>query len=195
MKWIEINKKRLGVTIIIFGLILVLLAISQKFDNKIKYTAIISTEMPEFKQYISKDKRLTYKLPVSFTTRLQDFSGGEIVYHNDFSSKDNVLSGYVQIWNINEDLKTFLDKSSEISKKQNIVKGYKIRNYDKNGRKGYEVYYEMLSQNGDYYKVFEYFFKTNKGFFRISFSINERNYNEGYMPLISNIVNSINYKE
>lgn len=191
----EINIKRLGVTIIIVGLILVLLGLSLKFDNKIKYTAMMTAEMPDFKQYISKDKKLTYKLPKSFKTSMQDFPGGEIIYHNDFSSKDNVIFGYVQVWNIKEDLKAFLDKSSEISKKQNIVKAYKIKPYSKDGKKGYEVYYEILSQKGDYYKVFEYFFKINKGFVRISFTINEKNYNEKYMPLFSSIVNSINYKE
>lgn len=193
MKIIIINKKRAGVTIIIAGLVLILLALAQKFDWNLKYTAIMSTEMPSFTKYEGLSGKLTYLLPEDFNTKLQSFGGGEIIYHNDFYSGNNKISGFIQVWNINEDLKKFLQKSSIISEKQNIVKNYSLKPITDISKNGYEVRYDMMSSTGEYYKVFDYYIKTQNGFVRISFSISDKNYNEGIMPVLLKIVRSINF--
>jgi hypothetical protein len=195
MKLIIINRKRLGVTTIIIGLMLILLGFEKYFDAGLKFTALMQNNINSLVQYKGLDNKLSYKLPEEWITKEQKFSGQEILYHNDFKTNDSKIYGFVEVWKLNQDLKNFLEQSKKTSSEQNLYKQYNISPIKINDKDGYLVYYTMITSSDIDYKGYEYFIKDNDKFFRFSFFMKESNFKENMPTVFRTIVQTLNYKE
>ncbi|MFA9397265.1 MAG: hypothetical protein ACERKV_03250 [Clostridiaceae bacterium] len=191
MNSIVLNKKRLGVILIITGLMVLLLCFSKIFDEKIKVAALVQNNISDLKKYSALDGKLTYKLPNNWNTEAWDFTGNEILYHNDFYSSDSKIFGFIEVWNLHENVESFLIKSEENSKIQNEILSYnrsKIKIKDKDI---YLVKYKLKSDNGMVYIAFEYFIPKDNGFVRMTFYTREDNYNETQGAIYEALLNTI----
>lgn len=195
MKLIIINRKRLGVTTIIIGLMLILFGFAKYFDAGLKFTALMQNNINSLVQYEALDNKLSYKLPAEWTTKEQKFSGQEILYHNDFKTSDSKIHGFVEVWNLKQDLKSFLEESKKISSEQNLYKQYKISPITINNKDGYLVEYIIVTSSDIDYKGYEYFIKDNNKFFRFSFFMVGNNFKENMPTVFRTIVQTLNYKE
>ena len=194
MRFVVIDGKKLGLVIIVCGLMVVLFAAGLQFDSRIRSTAFIQSNLGELKSYASKEQNFTYKLPVKWTTVEQNFSGGEILYHNDFKSDDEHIHGFVEVWDNAGDLKTFLINSGEISKKQNEIRNYKIENIKINNKEGFDVTYDTVMPDDVVYKAYEYFIKDTNKFIRFSYYVKERDFKNNMPTIFKTIVQTLNYK-
>lgn len=195
MKLIIINRKRLGVTVIIIGLMFILLGLEKNFDAGLKFTALIQNNISSLKKIEALDSKLSYKLPIEWKTEQKSFSGEDIVYHNDFISKDSKIHGFVEAWNLNKDLRTFLEDSKKISSEQNLYKDYNIIPIIINNMDGYMVSYTIINQSNEGFKGYEYFLRNNDKFFRFSFFVREGNFKENMPTIFKTIVQTLSYKD
>lgn len=195
MKLIIINRKRLGVTTIIIGLMLILLGFEKHFDARLKFTALMQNNINSLVQYEALDNKLSYKLPAEWSTKEQKFFGQEILYHNDFKTNDSKIYGFVEVWKLKQDLKSFLEESKKISSEQNLYKQYNISPIKINNKDGYLVCYTMITTSDVDYKAYEYFIKDDDKFFRFSFFLKESNFKENMPTVFRTIVQTLNYKE
>ena len=191
MKIIFINKKRLGVTLIIVGLMVVLLAFEKNFDNRLKLTLLIENNIKYLKQYTVFQGELTYKLPSEWLTKEEKFAGKEIMYHNDFRTENLKINGFVQVIKIQKNLKEYLEESKIISAKQNPVYDYSISAIKVKSFKGYLVDYRIEVQSGELYRCNEYFLDLQGQIVRFSFFVNENNYKENMPAIFSTIVKTV----
>lgn len=195
MKVIVLNRKRLGVTIIIIGLMLILFGLEKNFDGRLKYVALMQSNINSLKQYEGLDKTFNYKLPSQWTTKEEKYEGNEVIYNNTFLSEDAVIHGMVQVWNINEELKTFLDKSKVLSEKYTSNENYKASPITINKHEGYLVTYTSKTKSGNVYKAYEYFIKDKNKFMRFSFFVRDENFKESMPTIFKTIVETFNIKE
>jgi len=195
MKLIIINRKRLGVTTIIIGLMLILLGFEKHFDARLKFTALMQNNINSLVQYEALNNKLSYKLPAEWSTKEQNFFGQEILYHNDFKTNDSKIYGFVEVWNLKQDLKKFLEESKKISSEQNLYKQYNISSIKINDKDGYLVCYTMINASDIDYKGYEYFIKDDDKFFRFSFFMKGSNFKENMPTVFRTIVQTLNYKE
>ncbi len=195
MKLIIINRKRLGVTIIIIGLMLVLFSLEKNFDARLKFTALIQNNINSLIEYGALNQKFTYKLPAEWSAKEKKFSGNEIIYHNDFNTKDFKIHGFVEVWNLNKDLKTFLEESKKISSEQNLYKAYEIKPITINDKDGYLINYTIITSANQNYKGYEYFIRNKDKFFRFSFFVREDNFKENMPTIFKTIVQTFAYKE
>lgn len=193
MKFIIINRRRLGVTIIIIGLMFILLGLERHFEDKLKFTVLIQNNINSLVKYDGLNKKLNYKLPEGWPVKEQKFSGNEIIYHNDFTSKDNKIHGFVEVWNSSKDLRTFLEQSKKISSEQNLYKAYKLEPITINDRSGYLVKYTMLTSYDAEYDGYEYFLRDHGKFFRFSFFVKKSDFKEDMPIIFENIVKTLDY--
>ncbi len=194
MKLVIINRKRLGVTIIIIGLMLVLFGLERNFDSRLKLTALIQSNINALVKYQALDNKFSYKLPSEWVAKQQKFSGNEIIYHNDFNTKDSKIYGFVEVWNLNKDLKTFLEESKKISSEQNLYKAYEMKPIIINDKDGYLVNYTIVTPANEEYKGYEYFIRNKNKFFRFSFFVREDNFKENMPTIFKTIVQTFNYE-
>lgn len=195
MKVIEVNKKRIGVSIILIGLMLILLGLAKNFDPMIKETVLMEKSSNKMKSYSALKKHFTYKLPKTWNASEEKFNSNEVIYHNNFLSQDKTINGFVEVWNITEDLSSFLEKSKNISEEQNIIKTYNISDVNVSGHNGYKISYILTNPKDINYKCLEYFIKHKNMVFRFSFFIKENDYIESMITEFENIVKTFNYVE
>ncbi|MBC8062539.1 MAG: hypothetical protein H7Y18_18005 [Clostridiaceae bacterium] len=195
MKLIIIDKKKTGVFMIIVGLMLVLFCLEVNFEGKLKLTSLIQNNISSLKLYNVTEKNITYKLPGEWATQQEKFSGGELIYHNRFISNKGDIHGYVDVWNLRQDLKIFLEQSREISKSQNIISGYKLADFYYNDRDGFKVVYSMTTKAGDKYKAYEYFIKCDESFIRFAFYVNQIEFKENMPMNFETIVKAVDIRQ
>ncbi len=194
MKVLFINKRKLGVTIIIIGLMTILFGLEKNFDVKLKFTALMQNDIKSLTQYSGLKNRLKYKLPSNWDCIVQDIFGDEIVYHSNFKSADGKINGFVQVWNLKGNLKIFLQNSRSISEKQNLYKSYNMSRININGRNGYLVEYIITKEIGDSYRGIEYFIEEGKQFCRFSFFVKDMDCKENMPTIFETIVKTLEYK-
>jgi len=188
LRVIFINRKKVGIVIIIMGLMITLLGISKGFDKQLKTTILVEHNINLLNDYVALNGKVSYKLPEGWTTKEKKFSGGEIIYHNEFQSSDAVIHGFVEVWTSRQDLKAFLDNSKKISEEQNAIKNYKLDSIIINGKKTYLVQYLINITDNNWYKVYEYFIDDGKQFYRFSFFTRNVNFKEAYGAIYESIV-------
>jgi len=188
LRIIFINRKKVGIVIILMGLMIILLGISKVFDKQLKTTILVENNINLLNEYAALNGKITYKLPEGWTTKEKRFSGGEITYHNDFQSSDAVIHGFVEVWTSKQDLKAFLDNSKKISQEQNLIKNYKLDGIVINGKKTYLVQYSINVTDNNWYKAYEYFIDGGSEFYRISFFTRNVNFKEAYGAIYESIV-------
>jgi len=188
MKVIFINRKKLGIIVILMGLMITLLGVSKGFDKQLKTTILVKHNINLLDNYSGLNGKITYRLPEGWTSKEKKFLGGEVIYHNEFRSSDAVIHGFVEVWSTNRDLKTFLDSSKKISEEQNVIRNYKIDSANINGRKTYIVQYLMNVTDNNWYKVYEYFIDNGNEFYRFSFFTRNVNFKEAYGAIYESIV-------
>lgn len=191
MKKVYVNKKRLGVSIIIIGLIMIMFCIQRNCQDRMKMTSLMQGNIKSLAEYNIDKENISYKLPDKWTTEEQKFSGDEIVYHNNFQSSDLKIHGLVQVWNINKDLKRFLDESKYISERQNEVSDYNIKEVNVNKNKGFYVSYVITNKDGKNINCYEYFIKGNDRIIRFSFFVIQDKLKENMPTIFRNIVNTL----
>ena len=192
LKVIVINRKKVGIILIVLGLMITLLGISEQFDDKLKTTILVENNIKLLNNYDVINGKASYKLPVGWTTLEKKNYGEEIIYHNDFQSSDAIIHGFVEVWKSKEDLKVFLDSSKNISQKQNEIKNYKMDDIIVAGRKTYLVQYLINVTDNNWYKSYEYFIDNGKEFYRFSFFIRNVNFKETYGAIFESIVETLN---
>lgn len=195
MKVILLDRKRLGATAIIIGLMFVLLGLEKAFDGKLKVVTLLQGNISSLQQYQGLQSKLQYKLPSDWITQEKKFSGNEIIYHNDFSSKDAEIHGFVQVWNLNQDLKIFLEQSKKVAMEYNKFKEYEIKPISLKGKPGYEVTYVMITPSQAVYRGDEYFIKVNNKLIRFAFYVREENYKENLSRIFRTITETLEFKE
>lgn len=156
-----VNKKKLEVFLVVITLMTLLFGIGEIIKEQLKPVSFMQNDIKELRNFEALDGNISYKLPSKWTTSTETFPGGQIVYHNNFKSEDLLISGFVQVWNYEDDLKRFLDMSKKVSESENKIKNYKITNIKVSGKEGYMIKYNMKSKKIDY-TVYEYFIKRQK---------------------------------
>ncbi|GAA0744013.1 hypothetical protein GCM10008906_28370 [Clostridium oceanicum] len=195
MKFIFVNKRKLGLCLIILGLMVILFGFEKKFDDRLKMTSLVRNKISSLKEYKGLDYKLTYKLPESWNTKQYTFSGEDILYNNEFENKEQGIHGFVQVWNLEEDLKEFLTNSKKISDYSKIdYKNYKMIPINLNNKKGYLVKYSYQSKAGKFI-AYEYFIGYKDKIFRFSFFIKDENFEESTETVLEFIVKTLQYKE
>ena len=190
LKIIFINRRKLGITVILLGLMITLMGISKQFDDKLKTTILVENNISLLDDYNALNGKISYKLPEGWTTREKKFPGDEIIYHNDFQSSDAVIHGFVEVWNSKEDLKIFLENSKKISEEQNVIKKYKMDSIIINSKKTYLVHYLINVTDNNWYKAYEYFIDDKDQFYRFSFFTREVNFKEAYGAIFESIIDT-----
>lgn len=189
MRVIILNKRRIGVTMIIIGLMVVLLGFEISLDSRLKLATLVQNNISSLKPY--EDKGFSYKLPSEWVTKQRDLHSTEIVYHNEFTSEDNVINGFVEVWDTSEDLKSFLEKSKEVSIKDNVIKDYNITPIKVKKYNGYLVNYNILTSQNVYFKSYEYFIRDKDKFYRFSFFVRSENFKDNMTSIFKIIVETL----
>ena len=196
MKVIVLNKKRIGVTLIIIGLMLILVALEKSFDDRLKFTVLVQNNISTFKTYKGIDDKFSYKLPENWICTEQKYENSNIIYNNEFLSADYKIQGFVQVLNFDTDLRSFLDENRAIGLSKKIYENYSITplKFDKYDKKeGYSISFNTKNSLGISSNAYEYFIKDKNYMYKVSFSIRSEVVRENTTVIFDSIIKTIKY--
>lgn len=142
----------------------------------------------QFIKYKSIEGNFSFNYPSAFVISEKTFAGGEILYHVDFHDNQNVVHGFLQVWNFNEDLGTFLEKSKNASQQE--YKYFMSDIIEINDMKGYSWDY-VVSVEDSFYKGMEVFLMKDNIMYRMSYFIPEDKWNKKQSRLFWKMVKSL----
>lgn len=157
------NKKQIAVTGLLISLMLLLVITQHFFVNNFSKVNLMEGD----EKYIECSfEDYSIKLPSEWVINEEEKKGEYISYNIKFNSKDNIITGLVQVINTNQDIKDFAEKdtknqlleysNNEITPFENYESVGVLSKYNTNINNGYsymnECYY-IKGMNGQMIKV------------------------------------------
>jgi hypothetical protein len=176
-----------------YGLTVEKIMFNQRYADPEAITAF-SPSVPgteQFTSYESVSGDFSFDYPSVFQLETLDFQGGEILYHIAFKDKENVAQGFVQVWTLEEDLETFLERS--IAASHTVYKYFNVIKKESNGREGILWDYSAVVGNG-YIKGSEFFVKSGERMYRLSFFVPEEKWDKRQKYIFENMLKSLKIK-
>lgn len=174
----------------VMGLMIFIFCMGIKLDNRIRATAFIQSNLGELKEYSIDEYKISYKLPIKWEVSKESFNGDEIVYYNNFSSIDEGINGFLQVWNYNGSFKDFLGINKKISESENKVENFNVSDVNINNQGAYLITYEV-NFHGDSYSAFEYFIREQDNFIKFSFYIKDKKFNSTMPSVFKALVDTV----
>ncbi|MGL5243953.1 MAG: hypothetical protein ACRC7R_02075 [Sarcina sp.] len=187
------NKRQLGVTLILVFLMMVMLTGEKVFNNNIKKVALTNNNIGDLNRYMALEGTISYSLPDTWDVEEKKYPGNYIVYDNNFVSEEMGILGYVQVLNTNKDITTLVTEDKEKLKDKNIYK-YELGEDKINGNNINKVSYTEKSDKGKTYLNIIYYKKiSNEKILKVLFSSSEEKYKENYSTIYEVILDSFEH--
>lgn len=184
------NKKQLGVMLILISLMAVLFVVQVGFDDRLRIVSLMNSNITDFKQYSINDGKYQYKLPSEWITEQKTYPGNYIIYSNNFKNDELGVIGYAQLINSQENLDKISGEDKTRLNNEKIL-DYKIANIkikDKECRK--INYKEKLIQGKLVYHNTYYVSEASGIVFKVDFSIGQDKYKESLNSVFDVVVES-----
>lgn len=188
--FIIINLKKVSVFVMIISFIAVLFFVEGKLDSKLKSAVLVHNNIDDLISYTTETNAVTYNLPKTYSSNVQNYSSGSVVHNNEFKSDDGYTFGFVQVIRSDVDLKEAI-KNKDLLSKKSINNSYNTENVEINNLDSMVVSYEFTSDSKSKFSATEYFIKIKDGFVKFSFFTPEKEFNGKIEGICRAIVNTI----
>lgn len=195
MKMDEDNMKKLGLAIILVGLMLVIIGFGRYFEERLRIATLTQNSMLEFKEYNIKEYGISYKLPAEWysTELLNEAENDDKVYINEFISPDTSIYGYIEIIKSKEQFKEVIGQvEKEIKDMGN--KEISSEDIEINEVMGSLVQYEFKFSEKNIKKAYEYYLPYKDYVIKASFTISDKKAKENTRVVFDNIVKTFCFK-
>lgn len=195
MKIIVLDRKKTKVFIIILLLMTSMFVFQRVINNSMKMTSLMQSNIKKLKNYKALNGEIEYGLPEQWIAEEKKFEGSEIVYHNEFESRDLKVHGFMQVWDIGCNIKEFLQNSKSMSEKQNKISDYIMENIKINNKSAYCISYIIKNNQDRLFRCYEYFLNKDDKIIRFSFFVQEDKFKENMPTIFKNIVETLKYNK
>lgn len=194
MKLIDDNMKKIGLAIILVGLMVVIVGFGRYFEESLKIATLTQNSMVEFKQYDILDGQIKYKLPSGWLTTVKEDKESDNIYLNEFVSEDASTYGSIELIKSPNGVEFIMDKCIEEIKGMGI-NDFKIEKIKINNKDVEVVQYDLKSSKKNVKKTYEYYIPCDGYMAKMTFIINDEKIKENTQIVFENIVKTFSFKE
>ncbi|WP_346939710.1 hypothetical protein [uncultured Clostridium sp.] len=194
MKLVDDNMRKLGLAIILAGLMIVILGFGKYFEESLRTATLTQNSMVEFKQYDILDGKIKYKLPSSWLTTIKENKDGKNVYLNEFVSEDANTYGSIELINSVEGVEAIIDKC--IADVEGMgIKDYKKEKVKIDNRELNYIQYDLKSSKDNIKRTYEYYVPYDDYVAKITFIISDKKTRENTQVVFENIVETFSFEK
>ncbi|WP_346937122.1 hypothetical protein [Clostridium sp.] len=194
MKLVDDNMRKLGLAIILAGLMIVILGFGKYFEESLRTATLTQNSMVEFKQYDILDGKIKYKLPSSWLTTIRENKDGKNVYLNEFVSEDANTYGSIELINSVEGVEAIIDKC--IADVEGMgIKDYKKEKVKIDNRELDYIQYDLKSSKDNIKRTYEYYVPYDDYVAKITFIISDKKTRENTQVVFENIVETFSFEK
>lgn len=185
------NKKQLGVTLVLILLMIILFSGENIFNNNINRVALINKNIEGLNTYTTLDGVVTYKLPDSWDVEEKKYPGNYIIYDNNFTSEDMGIWGYVQLLNSEDGIERVIEKDKEKLKLDNIS-DYNVKDEKFEEELVKKITFKEKNENGALYMNTIYYKKVGESkIVKVLFNASEKDKKNDYSVIYKAIIDSL----
>lgn len=184
------NKKQLGITLVLILLMLILVSGENIFNNKINRVALINKNIEGLSTYTALDGVVSYKLPDSWDVEEKKYPGNYIIYDNNFTSEDMGIFGYVQILKSEEKIENVIEKDKKKLDTSNVSNYLIVDEKIENDIVKKVVFKEKNEKGVIYINTIYYKESDENKIVKVLFSTSEKNEKEDYSVVYKAIIHS-----
>jgi len=142
------------------------------------------------------DERVEFVYPAHWHVSTEDVTGGEVIHHVVYRTKDQQAMGYVQVWTAIKPLEDFLKESRSSAADGSDFEKISIRPFkpEKSSYDGYLLTYERSGLQNSFVAR-EFFCQQNRHIYRVSLFVTKEHWNESYHQIFNELVNSFHIKD
>ena len=184
------NRKQLGITIILICLMGLLFVGQGIFNERFKLISLMNNNITDFTEYKDKNNEISFQLPSQWSNSDKTLPGNYIVYNKNFSDSSLGISGYVQILNYKEDEKAIIEKDKEYVEQK--VENYNLEDYRSKNYTGYKVSFITINETKKEFFNNVYYLKIKDGkMVKINFKVDDDHYKTNYQDIFKVLVDSV----
>lgn len=184
------NRKQLGVTLVLICLMGLLFVGQGIFNDKFQLISLMNNNISDFTEYKDKNNEVSFLLPSEWATSDKTFPGNYITYHKNFSDSTLGIIGYVQLINYSEKDTALIEKDKGYIEYK--IENYNVENYNNKNYSGYKT--SFITSENDSKEFFNnvYYIKIKEGkIVKIMFKADEDNYRTNYQDIYKVVVDSV----
>jgi hypothetical protein len=163
----KLRRKIVGVLFVVLAFVMLLLSLNSKVDMS------VFKVNSDFLTYKDKSGMFSFEYPKGYTITKKELNSQDVIKHVEFQDAVSGVHGFVQVWNLKEPLKEFLEGSQKYAVGNLNFKYNKLSPIKVNGIDGYQINSSRMGNDDKYYKTKDTFFKVGNFMYRLSFSQEE----------------------
>lgn len=186
------DMRRIGLAVILAGLMVVIIGLGKYFEDSLRIATLTQNSMLDFKEYNVSDEGISYKLPENWLTSESKEEDEKCIYINEFVSTDASIYGYIQVVRDERDFKETINTFKE------EIQGMGIKKIHSEEININDVVAEMVEYTFNFSEnkvknTYEYYIPYEDYVIKVSFTINDEKAKENTKVVFENIVKTFSF--
>ncbi len=194
MKLVDDNMRKLGLAVILAGLMIILFSFGKYFEESLKIATLTQNSMVNFKEYEVLDGKINYKLPSEWLTEVKESKKSENIYVNEFVSQDASTYGYIELIDSAKGVEYIIDGCIDEIEGMGI-KDYTREQQQMNEKKVECIQYDLKGSKENVKRTYEYYIPHDGYLVKITFIISDKKTKENTQVVFENIVKTFNFEK
>lgn len=192
MIYLDNGGKKIGLALILVGLMLVIIGFGKYFEESLKVATLTQNNIGDFKQYEILGGEIKYKLPMNWISAEKVSKNSSDIYNNEFVSEDTNIYGSIEVVNGANGVEDVMEQCAAEIKDMGISEynrdTVKINNLDVE-----TVEYDIKFTNNSIKHAYEYYIPYESNMIKATFIISDEKTKENTNVVFENIVKTFSF--
>lgn len=192
MMYLDNGGKKIGLALILVGLMMVIISFGKYFEESLKVATLTQNNMVSFEQYEILEGEIKYELPTNWISAEKVSRNSSEIYNNEFVSEDASIYGSIEVV-------SGLNGVAEVMEQCIAeIKDMGVQKYDRdtvniNQMSVGTVEYDIRFTNNNIKHVYEYYIPYEKNMIKVTFIISDEKARENTNVVFENIVKTFSF--
>ena len=187
---IKFNRKQIGITLILLGLMAVMISGGEIFKDKLREVALMEADMNIMKEVSNDQPKVTFDIPEDWTISTKPYTSNNLIYYSEYTSRESTLNGYIKVFTSEEDISEMIKNDKRMVKASYRLEDYKTENIKARDKSAHLVSYIFYNEKKEAFYAKEYYVKDRKNTIKMCFHITQDSYKDNMLIAFQTILES-----
>ncbi|WP_426348126.1 hypothetical protein ACPWSR_10160 [Alloiococcus sp. CFN-8] len=187
---IKFNRKQLGITLILLGLMAVMISGGEIFKDKLKEVALMEADMNIMKDISNDQPKVSFSVPEGWDVSAMPYTSNNLRYYSEYTSRENTINGYVKVFISEEDVLEMIKRDKIVIKASYRLEDYKTEMVKIGDSNANLVSYLFYNENKEGFVAKEYYLMDKKNLVKMCFYTSKDSYKDNMLIAFQTILES-----
>lgn len=187
---IKFNRKQLGITLILLGLMAVMISGGEIFKDKLKEVALMEADMNIMKEISNDQPRVSFNIPEDWTVSTKPYTSHNLRYYSEYTSRESTLNGYVKVFVGEEDVSEMIKSDKKVVEDSYRIEDYKTEVIEIGDSSAHLVSYIFYNEKKEGFIAKEYYKNQGENTIKMCFYIFQDRYKDNMLIAFQRILES-----